>query len=369
MKIERTEKFSFNILPEKEIKSLSILELIRKKKTIARKDIAENTGIKMVSVFNYMKDYIKESLILEGGIDISTGGRKPELFQLNVNDNYVIGMEIGQNMAKALVMDIGLSASMDTCSEKTYAGKGDIASSCIDIVENAIQKSNIERDKIKGIGVALSENIKPSVIDGIKNKTGLDLFFCDIPTCGAFAERYLNNSAAVEDLLYICSDLAAAVILKGENLRPVTDEESGYLKPWNKNFGMVKMAAREVSRGVGTKIVTLAGGNVDNITDDIVIEAARQGDDVASNVMYSTGVNAATRIAYLMNLFSPHVVVLGAGLEKAGDLILKPIKQVINKLALKSRSSATKIMLSELNDKAMTMGAASLAVREIFLRA
>jgi len=75
------------------------------------------------------------------------------------------------------------------------------------------------------------------------------------------------------------------------------------------------------------------------------------------------------RIAYLVNLFNPEVVVVGGGVEKAGELILDPIRKAVKKLAFSEQAGIVKIITSALGEDAVSLGAASLAVREIFLKA
>ena len=84
-------------LSEKDVKSLKILDLIIKKGIISRTEISKITGINIVSISNYIHKYIEHKLIIEKGFDVSTGGRKPELVELNTNDNRVIGVEIGKS--------------------------------------------------------------------------------------------------------------------------------------------------------------------------------------------------------------------------------------------------------------------------------
>ena len=109
MKTVEKYKFRFQELSEKDVKSLKILDLIVKKGIISRTEISKTTGINIVSISNYMHKYIEHKLIIEKGFDVSTGGRKPELVELNKNDTRVIGVEIGKNCIRAALTDIGLN--------------------------------------------------------------------------------------------------------------------------------------------------------------------------------------------------------------------------------------------------------------------
>ena len=79
--------------------------------------------------------------------------------------------------------------------------------------------------------------------------------------------------------------------------------------------------------------------------------------------------NLGIRIAYLVNLFNPEVVVIGGGIEKAGEIILEPIRKTVKKLAFSEQANIVKIMSSALGENSVSLGAASLAIREILLKA
>jgi predicted NBD/HSP70 family sugar kinase len=144
---------------------------------------------------------------------------------------------------------------------------------------------------------------------------------------------------------------------------------SQYLKPWGMDLGIIKMAKHEIEKGVGTKIVACAKGDPKNISTEVVIEAAKQDDEIATDIIRNAGMNLGVRIAYLVNLFNPEVVVVGGGVEKAGELILDPIRKTVKKLAFSEQADIVKIITSALGEDAVSLGAASLAVREIFLKA
>ena len=80
MDTKTTGLFHYRSLSDKERKNLAILELIRKKSPISRTEISRITDINIVSISNYVKDYIDKKILLETGWDVSTGGRRPEFF-------------------------------------------------------------------------------------------------------------------------------------------------------------------------------------------------------------------------------------------------------------------------------------------------
>ena len=80
-------------LTEREQKSLNLLELIRQRGPLTRTELSQGTGFNIVTVSNYVSDFIKQGLVVERGFDVSTGGRKPVLIELNASAGYAIGID------------------------------------------------------------------------------------------------------------------------------------------------------------------------------------------------------------------------------------------------------------------------------------
>ena len=63
------------------------------------------TEINIVTISNYVNNYIQNGLVVEKGLDISTGGRKPTLLELNVKGGYVIGVDVGPNNLIGIIIN------------------------------------------------------------------------------------------------------------------------------------------------------------------------------------------------------------------------------------------------------------------------
>jgi len=83
-------------------------------------------------------------------------------------------------------------------------------------------------------------------------------------------------------------------------------------------------------------------------------------------IIENAGANLGIRIAYLVNLFNPEVVVIGGGIEQAGELLLGPVRKSVRSLAFEEPANTVKIVPSRLGDSAVALGAAALVLREIF---
>ncbi|MBU1083533.1 MAG: ROK family protein, partial [Candidatus Omnitrophica bacterium] len=114
------------------------------------------------------------------------------------------------------------------------------------------------------------------------------------------------------------------------------------------------------------KILSLAGGNADNIEFRTVVEAAENDDALAKAVLEEAGSYLGAKIAFLINLFNPEVVVIGRGIEKAGNLFFSSVRRSVRKWAYEESVKVVKILPSTLGEDVVATGAAALVIQNFF---
>jgi glucokinase len=99
-----------------------------------------------------------------------------------------------------------------------------------------------------------------------------------------------------------------------------------------------------------------------NIDAKVVADCAEQGDDLAKEVYRFTGQILGEALANFVMFSSPEAIVLFGGVIKAGDLILKPTKEHMEKNVLPIFRNKIKLVFSELQGAdAAILGASALA--------
>jgi glucokinase len=117
-----------------------------------------------------------------------------------------------------------------------------------------------------------------------------------------------------------------------------------------------------LASGEASLIRESAGGAYDTVTTEMVVEAARRGDELARKVMLETAAYLAMGIANIISILNPQMVVLGGGLMRAGDLLLEEIRTRVTEWAQPIAATQVRIELSELGEDAGLLGAARLAL-------
>ena len=156
MAIKKEGVFTYHVSQDRQRKNLAILELIRKKGPISRADISRALGLNIVSVSNYLDFYINKKMILEVGYDVSSGGRRPELLELNAKSAYIAGIDVGPDTIKAVVTDLQVNVVSSAYAPRPNINIEDLPQYVNKTVEEAIAKSKVEKGAIKNIGIGIS---------------------------------------------------------------------------------------------------------------------------------------------------------------------------------------------------------------------
>ena len=99
----------------------------------------------------------------------------------------------------------------------------------------------------------------------------------------------------------------------------------------------------------------------DEIDSRVVYDCAIQGDPIAKEVYEYTGIILGMALANFVMFSSPEAIILFGGMTKAGDLILKPTKEHMEKNLLPIFQNKVKLIFSELKEAdAAILGASAL---------
>ena len=135
---------------------------------------------------------------------------------------------------------------------------------------------------------------------------------------------------------------------------------TGCLEAYASATGVAR-SAREILE-TSTKTSLLRNIPSDDITSKDVFDAAMEGDEVAKEIFSFTGKILGEAFADFVAFSAPEAIILFGGLSKAGDLILNPIKENMEKNLLPIWKGKVKVLFSELKEAdAAVLGASALA--------
>ncbi|WP_328995247.1 ROK family transcriptional regulator [Kribbella sp. NBC_01245] len=92
-----------------------------------------------------------------------------------------------------------------------------------------------------------------------------------------------------------------------------------------------------------------------------VIKRALADDLGCRRVLEDAGRRVGVAVAGLVNLFNPEVIVVGGRMAEAGELVLGPLREALDRCAIPSAAATVELRPAELGDEADVIGALSLA--------
>lgn len=149
------------------------------------------------------------------------------------------------------------------------------------------------------------------------------------------------------------------VIVKRNNGRLCGCGRAGCLETYCSATGVAR-TAREFLE-ISDKPSTLRSIPAEDITSKDVFDAAQRGDELAKSIFEYTGRILGEALADFTAFSSPEAFILFGGLAKAGDLIMKPVVEAMDRNMLSIYKGKVKVLLSELKEAdAAVLGASAL---------
>lgn len=155
-------------------------------------------------------------------------------------------------------------------------------------------------------------------------------------------------------------ELGHCIVLPGGRFHPGTGAH-GSLEAYASATGVTNTALEFLANRPDTKSI-LRDYPKEEINSKVIYEAAMKGDPLAVEVYEFTGKILGEALANFVMFSSPEAIILFGGLTKAGDMIMKPVREHMEKNLLPIFQNKVKLVFSELKESdAAILGASALA--------
>ncbi len=164
-------------------------------------------------------------------------------------------------------------------------------------------------------------------------------------------------------LVYGCDgfagELGHTIMVRGENARPCGCGRKGCLEAYCSATGVARTAREMLEK---TKRPSLLRDlDPEKITSLDVSIAAGKGDELAKEIFDFTGKMLGEACADFAAFSSPEAFIFFGGLTKAGDLLMKPLKEAYDNSVLNIFKGKAKFLLSSLDgSSAAVLGASAV---------
>jgi len=377
----------------------SVLHLIWHKHQISRAEIARELGLSRSTVTEVVKELLNSGFVKEVGSGISSGGRKPIVLEFQNEARIILGIDIGATHVAATLIDLSgevlAFVKQDHFVRTDPKGTRNLVFEICDAILSEIKNGS---KRLLCIGVALPSPVDPNhpewlsevVIPAWRGHSEIDLLHrhFNVPVyvdndanLGALAEHRWGAGRGVKDLTYVKLGygVGAGFILNGEVYGGGTGiaGEMGHIP--------IKSDGELCECGLKGCLVTLVGGKAmetrveellskypDSMLADklatlknIEIAAGKQ-DALALQLFKETAEYVSIAITGWINMMNPRRVILGGDRKELQQQILNPIQVKIRDCSIVGSVDSTEVRTGELGEKAESMGAATLALEEVF---
>ena len=311
---------------------------------------------------------------------------------------YVLGVDIGgTNTVFGIVDARGQVIASDSIKTKKHAEFDDYVEELHTNVERLL-KANDAEDKIQGIGIGAPNanyytgeivnppNLPWGPVIPLAEKVseafgGIPVAVTNDANAAALGEMTYGAARGMNDFIMITlgTGVGSGIVINGRmvyghdgnagelghlvmkrnNGRMCGCGRTGCLEAYCSATGVAR-TAREFLE-VRQDPSTLRNMDIEDITSKDVYDAAVAGDKIAKDIFEYTGNILGEAFADMIAFSSPQAIILFGGLAKSGDLLLKPIKESLDKHIMPIFRGKTQILISELKESdAAVLGASAL---------
>lgn len=369
-----------------------VIQALSGRGVASRAEIARITGLSRSTVSSLVSDLQKTGLIVEREVDDapheSQVGRPPVLIALSPSAGAAVGIDFGHSHIAVAVGDLShtvLAEHWRQIDVDHLAQEG--LDTAADLVASALAKAGVERDRVVGVGMGLpgpiadeqqtvgSTSILPGWVgvnaaDEMSRRLGLPVSVENDANLGALAEYMWGAGRGAEDVAYIkaSSGIGAGLVIGGRLHRGVggTAGEIGHT-PYREDGAVCRCGNRGCLETVArTDVITssVQAGRGGSLTIADVIELAREGDPPAQRVIADAGRAIGVGVAGMCNLLNPRRVIVGGELSVAGEVLLGPLRDSLNRYAIPTAATDVTVVAGQLGKRAEVMGALALVLSD-----
>ncbi|HEY3610756.1 MAG TPA: ROK family transcriptional regulator [Pseudonocardiaceae bacterium] len=354
---------------------------------LTRAELVRRTGLARATVGSVVYDLIGAGIVAEtvGPFAGARAGRPPQLLSLVPSAGYVVGLDIGHDHVRAILLDVVGTSRWE--GNRDLAVDGDpnrTLGVAVDLIDRAIVATGVHRTKILGVGVGIAcpvdardgelyaEGIMPGWVglrpaEELARRTGLPARIINDANAGVLAERRFGAARDCADVIYLrlAAGIGAGVLCDGRmlgrrglagELGHVRVEPQGLLCRCG-NRGCLETVASPTA--IADLLARSWGRPVD--TADLP-ELLRTGDRGTRRAVQDAGDAVGRALALAVTLVNPSLIVVGGDLVTAGEVLFEPMRRALDRQTMSSHTSALRIVPSALGDSAGVRGAAALVL-------
>lgn len=375
----------------RELNRRRVINALSERGQASRAELARLTGLSRSTVSSIVADLQGIGLVVErdgtpaGG---DRGGRPGVLLALDRAAGVAIAVDFGHRRLRVAAFDLAHTALAERSTEVDINQPAEDAMDVAGrLVDEILEDAGVDRDQVVGVGLGLpgpisrdtgtlgSSTILPSwvglsVAQVMAERLELPVYADNDANLGALAETTFGAGRGATEVAYlkISSGIGAGLVVGGRLYRGTngTAGEIGHMIV--EDAGLVcrcgNRGCLETVAGEQGIVDALRRSHGDDITLAGVLARAAGGDLGCQRVLSDAGRYIGIAAASLCNLFNPRRLIVGGSVSPAGELLLGPLRESIQRYAIPSAAADVEIVAGELGERTETLGALALVLAE-----
>ena len=382
-------------LSVRQLNRLRVIETIYRHPATSRAEITRRTGLVRQTVSTVIEELVHASLVQE---EIAPDdhhprntGRPPILLSLVPGAAYAVGLDFGHQHIRVAVCDLSGHPVVDEWSpaEVDHAPTEslDLAD---ELVRTALSNAGVSNERLLGVGMGLAAPINRvtgaleanGILPGwhgvrpaaeMEARLGVPVQLENDANVGALGEKVFGAGRDVDDLVYVrlSAGIGAGVILSGRpyhgsvgvagEIGHVFADPRGVICRCG-NRGCLETVASPVA--VAALMERSTGRPVSTQTLLELVAADHRG---ACRAVAEAGHAVGTVLAVLVNILNPELLLVGGELAAAGNVLLEPIRDAIDRHCIHQHppaSASVHVAAGTLGARAEVLGAAALILAQ-----
>jgi len=374
----------------KRINRAQVLALLRDGRTLPRVRMKEATGLNGTTITNVTRDLMKRGLLRSRGLELSTGGRRPELLALNADWKYTLGIYLGPGRIYGVLVNLfGQTKDAERTAVEPAASEREILAAIEQVCLSLSRR--VAPSRILGAGMAgpgVFDSHRAVVVQSVAYPAlaGIDLrqwlgscvgkpVDLDISTrCMALAERRFGAAKGLQNFIHleIGMGIGCAIVSEGKLHRGlgVSAGELGHTMAVEGGRGCPcgNQGCLETVASVGALVrdARKALGKT-SLTFDNIVSMCHEGDGDVAALVHRVGRHIGLSLSRLIGVFSSSHVIVGGDLTRLGTPLLDSINAALEEYSLPAVHHAVKLIGAEFGEDAgAALGATTLIIDKVF---
>lgn len=362
-----------------------IVQAVRAAGTASQAQLARATGLSAATVSNIVRELRADGTVVADRAP--AGGRRAMVVSLSRAAGCAVGVDFGHshlrvvvgNLAHEVLAEDSLPLDVDASAKHGMA-------EAQRLIDELLTRVAVPRSRIIGVGMGLpgpvggqSGAVGPSTIlpgwasvqpqAEMERRLGLPVHVDNDANLGLLAEATWGVAQGCTEAAYIkiATGVGAGLLVAGRLYRGAggTAGELGHITVDERG-----RVCRCGNRGCletfvgGPFLVELLRFGQRDLTVRAIVALALDGDVAFRRVVADAGRYLGFGVASLCNLVNPRLVLIGGDLAQAGDLLLQPLREAVERYAIPDAAQLVTVGPGALGERAEALGALALVLRE-----